>query len=44
MKKKIVPFIPKIPVKGRQNRGLTALPKPLVALGELQCDLCQHQE
>ena len=30
--------------KAGKNRGVTALPKPLVAIGELQCDLCQTQK
>ena len=28
----------KLPAKAEQNRGLTAPVKPLVAIGELQCD------
>ena len=34
----------KLPVEAGQSRGLTALPKPLVAIAELKCDLCQHQK
>ena len=29
----------KLPAKAGQNRTLTSLPKPLVVMGELQCDL-----
>ena len=34
----------KLPAKAGKNRGVTALPKPLVATGELQCDLHQTQK
>ena len=34
----------KFPIKARQNRAVTTPPKPLVTIGELQCDLCQHQK
>ena len=27
-----------LPAKAGQNKGLTARPKPLAAIGELQCD------
>ena len=30
--------------KAGKNRGVTVLPKPLVAIGELHCDLCQTQK
>ena len=34
----------KLPVKAGSNRGITALPKPLVAIDELQCDFHQNQK
>ena len=34
----------KLPIKPGSNRGLTAPPKPLVGIGELQCDFRQHQK
>ena len=34
----------KLPVKAGSNRGLNAPPKPLVVIGELQYDFCQHQK
>ena len=34
----------KLPAKAGKNRGVTALPKPLVTTGELQCDLHQTQK
>ena len=30
-------------MKAVQNRGLTTLPKPLVAIGEMQCDCVSNQ-
>ena len=34
----------KLQAKAGKNRAVNAPSKPLVATGELQCDLCQHQK
>ena len=34
----------KLLAKAGQNRRVTVPPKCLVAIAELQCDLCQHQK